>query len=248
VIELSHDEIQELLGAFALNATDDDERDVVERHLDTCPRCRGEVADFREVAALLSNTGSPAPDGVWDRIVGALEEAPPPLRLPLPMPPDSVVTPLQPSRRTVSVRAVAALAAAAALLVGVLAFSLDRDDAQTPAPGDLATAAHLALNDPDAREVKLTSADGAVAATAVVLPDGQGYLLAESLPALDDDRTYQLWGAGPGPVISLGLMGNEPKVVSFTAARDVELLMVTAEDAGGVPVSSNDPVITGTFA
>ncbi len=245
---LSHEELQELLGAFALNATDPEERDAIERHLAECPRCRSEVEDFREVAAMLSSSGGPAPEGVWDRIAGALEEAPPPLRLPLPLP--DGVTAIGPARRTVSLRAAGALAVAAAIVIAVLGFGLVRDDtAPEVASGDaLVRAAHLALNDLDAVEAELISDDGRLRATAVLLPTGQGYLLADVLPALDESRTYQLWGAGPGPVVSLGVLGNEPGVVPFTAAGGVELLMITEEDAGGVAVSSNDPVMQATVS
>jgi hypothetical protein len=243
----SHDELQELLGAFALNATDPEERDAIERHLTECPRCRAEVEDFREVAAMLSSSGSAAPEGVWDRIAGALEEAPPPLRLPLPLP--DGVTAIRPSRRTVSLRVVGALAVAAALVIAVLGFGLVRDDSTTDLPdASLARAAQLARSEPGAVETQLTSDDRRIQATVVLLPTGQGYVFADDLPALDEGRTYQLWGAGPGPVVSLGVLGNEPGVISFTAAGGVELLMITDERAGGVAVSSNAPVATATVS
>jgi hypothetical protein len=206
------------------------------------------VSELREVAALLANTGGPAPEGVWDRIVDALEEAPPPLRLPL-SGAIAEVTPIRSGRRAVSLRAAGALAAAAALVVAALAVGLTRDDSSTVAEApSLATAAHLALNAPEASEARLSSEDGRLNATAVVLPNGQGYLLAESLPALDADRTYQLWGAGSGPVISLGVMGNDPAVVGFSAAGDIKVLMITEEDAGGVPTSTNNPILLGNLA
>ena len=81
MISLTHDEIQELLGAYALDAVDDEERDVVELHLRECPRCRAEVAEHREVAALLAHGGTAAPDGVWDRIVAALDDTAPRMRI-----------------------------------------------------------------------------------------------------------------------------------------------------------------------
>jgi hypothetical protein len=244
----SHEEIQELLGAYALNATEPEEREAVDLHLDDCPRCRAEVSELREVAALLANTGSPAPEGVWDRIVDALEEAPPPLRLPLPGG-GAEVTPIRMARRLVSLRTAGALAAAAALVVAVLAVSLTGDDRSTVGdPASLATAAHLALNAPNASEARLSSADGRLNATAVVLPNGQGYLLAESLPALDADRTYQLWGAGAGPVVSLGVIGSHPAVVGFSASGGMQVLMITEEDAGGVPAPSSAPLLRGNLA
>ena len=71
---LSIPEIEELIGAYALDAVDPDEREAVDGHLRECPRCRTELAGHLEVAALLGNTGSPAPDGVWARIASSLSE------------------------------------------------------------------------------------------------------------------------------------------------------------------------------
>src|SRR5687767_15186390 len=79
---MTHDQISELLGAYSLDAVDPDERELVEAHLLTCARCRAEVADHREVASLLAHSGSDAPEGLWDRIAGSLEEAPPALEMP----------------------------------------------------------------------------------------------------------------------------------------------------------------------
>jgi anti-sigma factor RsiW len=78
---IGHTELQELLGAYALDAVDPDEAAAIERHLPTCPRCRNELAEHREVAALLGYAGGSAPSGVWDRIVASLEEPPPALLL-----------------------------------------------------------------------------------------------------------------------------------------------------------------------
>ncbi len=76
-----HAELQALLGAYALDAVEAEEAAVLELHLATCPRCRNELADHREVAALLGYAGGSAPGGVWDRIIASLEEPPPALKL-----------------------------------------------------------------------------------------------------------------------------------------------------------------------
>src|SRR5436309_8412009 len=110
--ELTHDEAADLLGAYALDAVAVDERDAIDRHLQECPRCRAEVADHRTVASFLGSAGGPAPEGLWDRIAGALEEAPPELRL-------APVVPLD-ERRSVSLRLGAAVAAVAAGVIAVL--------------------------------------------------------------------------------------------------------------------------------
>src|SRR5690606_4393398 len=81
-----HDEIAELLGAYALDAVEPEEAAAVEAHLAVCPRCAAEVADHREVAAMLAHSGAPAPEGLWSRISASLEEAPPEMELRLPRP------------------------------------------------------------------------------------------------------------------------------------------------------------------
>src|SRR6478609_2271004 len=98
-VELTHREIQELLGAFALDAVDGDEAEAIELHLRECPRCRAEVTEQREVAALLAHTGATAPEGVWVRILEELEPVPPALRMPSLPPSDEVPPAAQPDLR-----------------------------------------------------------------------------------------------------------------------------------------------------
>jgi len=149
-VELTHQQIQELLGVFALDAVDGDEAEVIELHLRDCPRCRAEVTEQREVAALLAHTGATAPEGVWVRILEELEPVPPALRMPsLPAPgsvpeaggpelgagtpepdaatedasrdqADAAVVDLSSRRSSVRMRTVIAIVSAAAIVVAVL--------------------------------------------------------------------------------------------------------------------------------
>jgi anti-sigma factor RsiW len=77
VTDHDDDVIEELLGAYALDAVDDEERARVETYLDANPHARAEVWRHREVAALLAVGTERPPEGLWDRIAGALEETPP---------------------------------------------------------------------------------------------------------------------------------------------------------------------------
>jgi anti-sigma factor RsiW len=246
VTPLSHDDIQELLGAYALHAVDADEAEVVERHLDECPRCRAEVAGHRDVAARLGNTGGLAPEGLWDRIASHLEEVPPPMRLHLPDAAGTVI-PLAPRRRAVVSRVAAvALSAAAVLAIGVLGAQVvrqqDRLDRFEAALSD-----GSAL-DPNASQAALESPDGDVTGSAVLLTNGTGYLMVDDLPALDGDRTYQLWGLTDAGLISLGLLGSEPgAIVPFQAGDGIDALAITAEASGGVVQSDNPAVVAGEF-
>jgi hypothetical protein len=255
VSRLTHEEITELLGAYALDAVDPDEALEVEMHLEGCPRCRDEVQGHREVAALLGNAGGAAPDGVWDRIADALEEAPPPMRLSLPGSSEAQVVPLAPRRRSANRFLLAALGAAAAVVIAVLGVQVvslqDRyDDLQAALEQDaVLSAANLALVDPDAARTELASEDGTLTASAVLLPNGTGYLMVHDLPELSDDRTYQLWGQTDGGLISLGILGAAPNdVVPFQVSDEVDVLAITDETSGGVIQSANPAVVAGELA
>ena len=65
--ELQREELQALLGAYALDAVDPDERDQIERYLETDPRARAEVESFREAASMLAMSGADAPEGTVER-------------------------------------------------------------------------------------------------------------------------------------------------------------------------------------
>ena len=66
--DLGYGEVEELLGASALDAVAADERAAVDRHLASCRWCALEVDLHREAATLLVR-GSPTPPlAVWQRI------------------------------------------------------------------------------------------------------------------------------------------------------------------------------------
>ena len=245
-----HEHISELLGAYALHAVEPDEVDAIEAHLSECPRCRAELAEHAEVAALLGNSGADAPEGLWDRIAGALEDGPPPMRVTV-SPAEADVIPLARARRP---RALS-LAAAAAAVVAVVALGTqvvrqqgEIDDLQSAMVDDaLLTAANEALADPDGSRSTLVSPDGTLRAVAVLLPDGTGFLLGDALPELAGDRTYQLWGQVGDELVSLGVLGGSPEVAAFQADGDVAALAVTEEVAGGVVRSEQSPTVAGRF-
>jgi anti-sigma factor RsiW len=242
---VTHDELQALLGAYAIDAVDPDEARAIEAHLDACPRCRAEVAELREVAGLLSQSGGDAPDGVWDRIASSLTEVPPPLRLEV-----------QRARRASPGRVVqtVALGVTAALLV-VLGFSVVRlrgqvDDlraagSQASSANEIALAATRAMTAPGTRIARL-SGDSPETAVAIVTSNGQGYFLGATLPTLHE-RIYELWGAtATGQVTSRGTIPG-PGVYAFTADPSVRVVMVTEEDAP-VPAPTRPAIATGTLA
>lgn len=256
---MTHHAITDLLAVYALDAVDGDEALAVEQHLIECARCRTEVTSYREVAAFLAQVGSPAPQGLWQRIAANLEEAPPsyelgrviPLETGSSLPSGSGRRTSRRSRRMLPARPVAALAATAAVVISLLGVQLqmqdDRIDRLSPAieRRGLDEAVSAALFDRASRKVDLVSDNGELFAKAVVQRDGRGYLVRHNLPDLADDMTYQLWGLVDDHTVSLGVLGTSPPVIPFTADADISVLAVTAEPAGGVATTTNAPVIRG---
>lgn len=236
------DHLDELLGAYALDALDPDERQLVEDYLSIDPRARAEVQEHREVATLLAWTGSSAPAGIWDRIATSLDERPP-----APGPELARIIPMVDARRRRARRVLQlAGAAAAAAVIAVVAVRVG-DGGGSPSDA-MAAAVEAARSDRDSKVVQLVSADGSTIAEAVIDADGHGYLLGEGLPSLADDRTYQLWGVVDGEVISLGVLGRSPEIEPFTVEGPLTALVVTDEVAGGVAVSEQPAVVVGELA
>ncbi len=229
-------DLDELLGAYALDAVDDDERRRVEEYLEVNPHAAAEVRDHREVATMLAYTGTDAPEGLWGRIAEELDAPEPP-----PVAALGEVLSLDGPRRRRRLATIAPLvgAAAAAILVTVVTIAvLDRTDA----PVDPMTAAvEAARADRDTLVAELASEASDATAEGLLDQDGHGYLDASRLPTLGDDRTYQLWGVlgDTGDVVSLGILGPRPEIETFTVEGEVAALAVTIEEAPGVIADGN---------
>ncbi len=65
-------ELDELLGAYALDALEDDERVAVEEYIKQSPRARAEVDSYLQVAAALGNATGDASTHVWGAILHRL--------------------------------------------------------------------------------------------------------------------------------------------------------------------------------
>jgi anti-sigma-K factor RskA len=245
-----HDGVQELLGAYALDAVDPDEAELVERHLAVCARCRSEVAEYREVAGLMAYPGAPAPEGVWDRIAGKLQETPPPLSLvPQQSGQGAGATALENRRRSVGMRIVAVAAAAVIAVVAVLGVEVARLNRRTDRLPAVWTAHAkqaawlVAISNSNARRVTLRSPDEQRWIQAVVLPDGTSFLGPTNLAGLSRDQTYQLWGVVGGERVSLGVIGTDPAYQQFSTPALVAALAVTVERAGGVVAPTKTPAV-----
>ena len=264
----THNEIQNLLGAFALHAVSTDEAALVEEHLRGCPSCAEEVAGHQEVAAALAHSYEAPPDGLWSRILDGLDGDPAEREVVMPdelsrvlelndrrASPDhgkAAHTSNRDLKDRASSRRWPIFAAAAALVVAVLGgVALDQrsriDELENVAAPSIDEVADAAASEPDSRTVELVGGDG-VRVEVVIATNGNSYLLGNALPTLADDRTYQLWGINGAQIISLGVFGPEPGVAAFTMPSGTGTLAVTNEKAGGVVQSSQDPIAAGAVA
>ena len=236
--QLSPEEIQDLLAAYAIDAVDDDERREIDEYLAGDPDARAEVSGLQHSASYLAHTGGPPPPGVWERLEAVIQEsarpdAPPPPRL------------VPNARRARTPRRwqwVAAAASVVAIVFGALWLTDGGSDSGSP--DGTAALARAAENASGARNARARRRRRRCAG------EGRGSARRHRLPhervaRAPAGRTYQLWGVDNRNTISLGVMGRSPSVVAFQAAGHPLALAVTEERAGGVAASANQPTAVG---
>jgi anti-sigma-K factor RskA len=258
----SHDpELDALLGAYALDALEADERELVEAYIADNPVARDEVDELRESAASLALApvdDTVAPPELWERISSAIESE----STPAPAASASAamghdrdeLAARRMSRRARWTTALAAVAAVAAIVLAAQVISLNGRLDKSHGFGETAAAAAFdrASRAQGARQASLIPSKGAEVARVVILPDGNGYLKSDGLAQLDADKTYQLWaitGSAAHPVaISAGVLGPNPSAAAFRATTDVRGFAITIEHAGGVAQSSQIPYAEASLA
>jgi anti-sigma-K factor RskA len=239
---VTHEQIEEMLGAYALDALDPHERREIEDHLASCPRCRAELSAHCEVTALL---GSPvgefpatAPEEVWDRIASSLHDEPPAL------PPLA----RRGSRRNLALFVPLGVVAAGLILVVALLAAKVGDLSQQVSSLRHQAGVTSVLLDPAHRTVELTSAaHPRWRATVVISANGEGYLINPSMPPLDISQTFQLWALSRGKVVSLGVLGSHPGGAPVRVQPTMTVLMINAEPLGGTPVPTTPVLVQGNL-
>jgi anti-sigma-K factor RskA len=228
--------IHELTAGYALDALDPDERRAYEAHLEGCEQCREELAAFWQTTeALAVATSGPAPSAeLRDRILAGAREEP------------QVVVPLASRRRRTApvLGAVAAIAAVAALAIGLWAAGLSSDLDETRAALERERATAVVLADPESRSVSLQpGGDGRL----VVTPEGRAVLVVDDLGPAPDGKTYEMWVVSPGATpqragLFPGEDGRDVVPVDGTVEAG-QVVLVTVEDQGGVDAPTSEPIL-----
>ncbi|MGI8791750.1 MAG: zf-HC2 domain-containing protein [Acidimicrobiales bacterium] len=210
----AHEQLSELMGAFALGAVSEAERAAVDAHLVTCEICQTELASYGPVVANLQLAAEGAePSALLDRLGVAM-----------------------PSGRSGRMRPWQVVAAALTVLVLALGMAalLDRRDDQAVRDRLAAAEHHLGLldlaNQSGAQRIRLSGSDRF--ADLVVLPDGRGVLWSDNLTPLADGRTYQLWVEVHGDLVATTDLGRDPRIVAVSVPADALKLAITDSRKG----------------
>ncbi len=239
---LAHVEIQELLGAYAVDALHDvDERTVVEEHLESCADCRLEVDLHRATLATLTPDAAVAPDPVWESIVAAIaaeEPRPVPTAAP-PGAPDNVI-PFRPRRR-IAVWLAPAAAAAAAVLV---TLSLTGGN-------DLGTPVARAAVQPFERA---TGVAGLASLYRTDRPNGRIRLVLRNVPVAPAGHHYEVWVLRPGADVEMEAIGaftpedGEARLVlPLPGPGEYVAVDISVQENGGPPEHSGTSLARALF-
>ncbi|MFE9748719.1 anti-sigma factor domain-containing protein [Saccharothrix saharensis] len=248
-------EAHTLIGAYALDAVSDVERRVFEEHLAHCPTCVQETAELRETTALLAGAATVEPPAhLRDRVLTAITDI---RQLPpetervetggaaqtVPTGPEPSLTPGIPGR-TRWLRGTAAFAAAASIAVAVT-LGIQGVDTNQRLEQDLRALEQVNVHNgriadllaaPDAKLVRGEVAGGGTGTVVASAAEGEVLFLAQGLPPLPEDRTYQMWliGAdGPRPAGLLTSSDGQTDPVLASGFTGREAVGLTVEPKGG---------------
>jgi anti-sigma-K factor RskA len=215
------DDPHSLVAPYALDALDEREETEFEEHLALCERCREELAGLREAAAALAVAAPPAkpPPELRQRILEQARSERP-----------NVVPLKRPRRWTPVLAATTAVAAAAAIVLGVWAASLNNSSDPLES----------VLSKPGARLVSMGSYGGVA-----VGPDGQAVLALAVRPA-PASKTYEAWVIRGGKATPAGLFQGRAGTSVVKISKSVptgSVVAVTVEPSGGSPQPTSKPFV-----
>jgi len=256
-------DIHGLVGAYAVDAIDEQERSDFELHLAECPECQAEVASLQEAASQLSLMSETAPPtSMRDSVLAGIKHVRPlpPLeaqsRGPVasglvggssptadaPTGAGSNVVQLRPRRRVAAWLATAA--AAAVLLVGGLSWS-----PWDNGTGGTVTEQVLAAKDAQRYEKVIGGARATIVRSASL---GKAVIIADHMPAAPDGKDFQLWLDQPNRgMVNAGVMPHgAADTVTILLEGDAATATgagITVEPAGGSPAPTSAPVALFSF-
>ncbi|HEY3724790.1 MAG TPA: anti-sigma factor [Acidimicrobiia bacterium] len=240
--ERDPEELRELLGAYALDALDPDERAQVDELLLADASARAELHELEHAAAWLGHASLRPPESAWQAIAARMDDDGAVVATPVAPEPQSSARALR--RPQWAPRWLVAAAVVAVLLfgtAGVIALVGGGTSSRSPS-----AAFQAAEQNPKARTVILRSTDGRYSAPVAVLPDGIGYLSTAAMPTAAAGRDLQVWSITPEGPVSIGLV-HGGDVHRFRVAPATTRLAVTSEPKGGSIAPTGNPIVSGAL-
>ncbi len=256
-------EIHALSGAYAVDALDDIERAMFQRHLTECTECQAEVESLREAAGLLAETATAQPsDELRSRVLAGIKNVrplPPLTEEAAPAPRESVqhssaaptqqVSTLASKRRPPNtwLRGLAAAAAVIAVVGtgGVVWNQIDGSSQEQPA----LSAADRVLGAPDAVRVTHQLEAGGEATVVASKSLNKIVVITKDLPTLAPGTIYEMWlqDADKG-MIPAGLMSAQDATVVLEGnIKNAVGAGITVEPSGGSTVPTSEPIALFSF-
>jgi len=255
-----NESLHALSGAYVVDALDDAERAVFEKHLPTCLDCQREVASLREATALMADDATLAPPpALRDSVLAGIKSIRPlaPETGPATAPaepaadepaaaetaPDGAkVLQLRPRRRRIATL-VAAAAAVVAVGVGTV-YQPWQDDSTTTQ----LSAADQVLAASDAQRQSIEFDDGSSATVVRSLKEKGAVLLTRDMAAPPDGKAFEIWlQDDTGTMVPAGMMkragdhkvlleGDERVVTKATGVG------ITVEPESGSEEPTTEPI------
>lgn len=257
------DELRELAPAYALGALDEPERLRFERALADSPELRAEVEAFDAAAASLGESlpplapppslkaglfarldatpqeGAPASGAADPRPVPAADAAPASEPAPVPVPVDELAA----RRRR---RRLAAVLSSAAIFVLLLVAGVV---VGTNWPGPNGWGAQREMSAlaeaPDAEQATAEAAGGGEVTLVWSAEQGRSAIVAEGLPDVGGEHTYELWYIDDSGAVSAGtfdVRGDETWRLLEGEFAPGTAVGITVEPAGGSAQPTTEPI------
>ena len=229
----SHDEIQEMIAAYALGALSAEEISVIRAHILSCDECMAEADRHAEAAAALALTSEPVPlsGGFTEKVLETARSSQEPS--------EAVPVIRKPRRRWVPVAAASVIALFG---LGAVMWSL-RDARSDLSRTERALIAVLHSGDAG---FELGGTSGVAAR---VVPTSEGaYLVAVGLREAPANHDYQLWLMSDGRPVSAGVFDADDGLAVIETSADLsqfEGAAVSIEPEGGSTQPTSDPILTG---
>jgi anti-sigma-K factor RskA len=247
--DMTHERFDELKESYVLNAVSDEERRELEEYLALHPERQTELDDLYAVVGLLAlspDEHDPAP-GVRKNLMAVVEaEARRNRSIPATPAGESLWDRISGYFR----RRNLAFGAAAMLVLGLLSWNMllqsEVQDLQSRV-AENQNAVQQPAQQPTMVRLQGSGGMQDVRAELVRLEGGRTVLVADGLPPVEEDETYQIWvisGEEPRPS-GLFRPGEEMVTVPVEGTlRGADAVAITVEPEGGSPAPTTDPMLS----